>query len=121
MLYRNCAFALLPSLYEGFGLPLVEALAYGKLCVSSNAGALSEIGGDLVMTLDPRDTLAWSRTIGHLMSCSAECEAWEARIRQHYQPTTWDNAANSFFNAILGRQSSRVLDFSANPEISCVG
>jgi glycosyltransferase involved in cell wall biosynthesis len=103
MLYRSCAFALFPSMYEGFGLPLVEALNYGKLCVSSDAGALTEIGEDLVIRLDPRDTLAWSRKIGLLMSCPAECQVWEERIRQHYQPTTWDNAADSFFNAILGR------------------
>jgi glycosyltransferase involved in cell wall biosynthesis len=100
MLYRSCAFALFPSMYEGFGLPLVEALGYGKLCVSSNAGALSEIGGDLVMRLDPRDTLAWSHVIGRLMSCAEECEAWEERIRQRYRPTTWDDAANSFFSAV---------------------
>jgi glycosyltransferase involved in cell wall biosynthesis len=100
MLYRSCAFALFPSMYEGFGLPLVEALGYGKLCACSNAGALSEIGGDLVMRLDPRDTLAWSHVIARLMSRPGECEAWEDRIRQRYRPTTWDDAANSFFNAI---------------------
>jgi glycosyltransferase involved in cell wall biosynthesis len=115
MLYRSCAFALFPSMYEGFGLPLVEALGYGKLCVSSNAGALSEIGGDLVMRLDPGDTLAWSHVIGRLMSCPRECEAWEQRIKQHYQPTTWDSAANSFFNAIVGLESSRTPGFSADP------
>ena len=59
MLYRSCAFTLVPSMYEGFGLPLVEALNYGKLCVSSNTGALSQIGVGLVMRLDPQDTLAW--------------------------------------------------------------
>ena len=100
MLYRSCAFALFPSMYEGFGLPLVEALNYGKLCVSSNTGALSEIGDGLVMRLEPQDTLAWSRTIGLLMSCSSECDAWEDRIRQRYRPTTWDDAANSFFKAV---------------------
>jgi hypothetical protein len=78
----------------------VEALNYGKLCVTSNAGALTEIGGDLVMRLDPKDTLAWSRTIGLLMSCPPECDAWEERIRQRYRPTTWDDAANPFFNAV---------------------
>ena len=121
MLYRSCAFALFPSMYEGFGLPLVEALGYGKLCVSSTAGALSEIGGDLVMRLDPRDTLGWTHVIGRLMSCSGECEAWEQRIKQHYQPTTWDTAANSFFNTIVGLESSRTPDFSPDPEMSSLG
>ena len=82
MLYRSCAFTLVPSMYEGFGLPLVEALNYGKLCVSSNTGALSQIGDGLVMRLDPQDTLAWSRTIALLMSCPSECDACEERIRR---------------------------------------
>ena len=80
----------------------MEALNYGNLCVSSNTGALSQIGDGLVMRLDPQDTLAWSRTIALLMSCPSECDACEERIRRHYVQTTWDNAAQSFFNALLG-------------------
>jgi glycosyltransferase involved in cell wall biosynthesis len=99
-LYQNCAFVLFPSMYEGYGLPLAEALGYAKPCVSSNAGALLEIGDDLVMRLDPKDTLAWSRTIRRLMSSSSELKAWEDRIRNHYRATTWDDAAAIFFNAI---------------------
>ncbi len=102
MLYRSCAFVLFPSLYEGFGLPLAEALNYGKLCVSTEAGALAEIGGDLVMRLDAKDTLAWSRAIGRLMPSSSERDDWEARIRDTYHPITWDDAASSFFNAVTG-------------------
>jgi glycosyltransferase involved in cell wall biosynthesis len=100
-LYRSCAFVLFPSLYEGFGLPLVEALAHGKLCVSSDTGGLSEIDDDLVMRLDPKDTLAWSRTIGRLMASSSECDDWETRVRTTYRPITWDDAANTFFNTII--------------------
>ena len=100
MLYRACAFVLFPSLYEGFGLPLAEALSYGKLCVTTDAGALAEIGGDLVMRLDAKDTLAWSRAIGRFMTSPAEIEGWETRVRKTYRPTTWDDAANSFFGLL---------------------
>jgi glycosyltransferase involved in cell wall biosynthesis len=101
-LYRACAFVVFPSLYEGFGLPLAEALGYGKLCISSNSGALAEIGGDLVMRLDPKDTLAWASTIARLMTSQSEIREWEVRVRSFYRPTTWDDAANCFFGAATG-------------------
>jgi glycosyltransferase involved in cell wall biosynthesis len=107
-LYQSCSFVLFPSIYEGFGLPLAEALGFAKPCVSSNGGALSEIGGDLVMRLDPKDTLAWSRAISRLMS-SSELIAWEDRIRKHYRPTPWADAAAIFFATIAtyGRNGAR--------------
>ena len=107
-LYQSCSFVMFPSLYEGFGLPLAEALGYAKLCIASNTGALSEIGGDLVMRLDPKDTLSWSRTIGRLMSSSSEVKAWENRIKNHHQTTTWDDAANIFFGAISALEHRRL-------------
>lgn len=101
-LYRDCSFVLFPSLYEGFGLPLAEALGYGKPCIASNCGALSEIGGDLVMRVDPKDTLAWSHAITQLMSSRSELKAWEGRIKQNHRATTWDDAATIFFDGIAG-------------------
>jgi glycosyltransferase involved in cell wall biosynthesis len=101
LLYKACAFVVFPSLFEGFGLPLAEALGYGKLCVSSNAGALAEIGGDLVMRIDPKDTLAWASTIARLMTNRAEIDEWEARVRLAHHPVTWDDAAKSFFGAVV--------------------
>ena len=113
ILYQTCSFVLFPSFYEGFGLPLAEALGYGKLCVASNTAALSEIGGDLVMRLDPKDTLSWSRTIGRLISSSSELKAWEERIRKHHRPLTWDDAANIFFNNVTapGRRRPALARF----------
>lgn len=100
-LYEACSFVLFPSMYEGFGLPLAEALGYGKLCISSNAGALAEIGGELVMRLDCKDTLLWSRTISRLFTSPEEVQAWEDRIRTQYRPITWDDAARIFFGKII--------------------
>jgi glycosyltransferase involved in cell wall biosynthesis len=98
-LYHSCSFVVFPSLNEGFGLPLAEALGYGKLCVSSNASALAEIGGDLVMRLDPKDTLAWASTIARLFASESEIIEWEVRVRK-YKPISWDDAANRFFQLV---------------------
>lgn len=101
LIYRNCAFVVFPSFYEGFGLPVVEALGHGKPCISSDAGALPEVGGELVLRLDPNDRSSWTRAIAHFLSAPDEVEAWSARVRQSYKPTTWDMAAKIFFDTIV--------------------
>lgn len=52
-LYANARFLVMPSLYEGFGLPLVEAMQYGKPVLTSRDGALSEVAGDAGVFIDP--------------------------------------------------------------------
>jgi glycosyltransferase involved in cell wall biosynthesis len=53
--YANASAFLYPSYLEGFGVPLLEAMAHGVPCVASNAGACPEVGGDLVRYFDPDD------------------------------------------------------------------
>ena len=53
-LYARCAVFLYPSLYEGFGLPLLEAMSTGAACITSNVSSLPEVGGDAVLYVDPR-------------------------------------------------------------------
>jgi glycosyltransferase involved in cell wall biosynthesis len=100
VLYERCAFVVFPSLYEGYGLPLAEALAYGKPCVSSNAGALSEIGGELVVRIDPQDTIRWTDSIAHHFRSPQELERMATRIRTGFHPVAWDQAAAQFFGKI---------------------
>jgi glycosyltransferase involved in cell wall biosynthesis len=52
-IYSGADLFVLPSLYEGFGLPLLEALGCGVPCVVSNRTSLPEIGGDAVLYFDP--------------------------------------------------------------------
>jgi len=54
-LYRRCAVFCYPSLGEGFGLPVLEAMAAGAAVVTSNLSSLPEVGGDAAEYVDPRD------------------------------------------------------------------
>lgn len=55
-LYKNAKCFVMPSLEEGFGIPLLEAMAVGCPVVSSNAGSLPEVGGDAAIYFNPNDT-----------------------------------------------------------------
>ncbi len=57
-LYKNAKALILPSLYEGFGFPILEGLVMGCPVVSSNAASLPEVGGDVVTYFDPHDPAA---------------------------------------------------------------
>jgi glycosyltransferase involved in cell wall biosynthesis len=65
-LYGEAAVVLMPSLYEGFGLPLLEGMQAGALCVSSTAEALVEIaGGGWLQFVNGRDLPGWVAAIEH--------------------------------------------------------
>ena len=53
LLYRKCLLTMFPSWAEGWGLPVGESLAHGKICITSKAGAIPEVAGELADYLDP--------------------------------------------------------------------
>lgn len=82
---------LFPSLIEGYGLPLVEALSTGTPVIASDLPVFREIGQDVPDLIDPLDGPAWERTI---MSYAEEgSAAREAQLRRlsSYHPPTWDD------------------------------
>lgn len=96
-LYRGADVCLMPSYDEGYGLPLAEALAQGKVCVSSSAGALPEVGGDLVEYLDPLDILGWRDALTRSLTATPKTiAAREAVVKQRQRPISWDDSAARF-------------------------
>ena len=89
ILYKRACFCVYPSLYEGWGLPVGEALALGKLVVASDCGSLPEVGGDLVKYVDPWNPKAWAKAILDLIENPAEVAAAEKIIREKYQTRSW--------------------------------
>lgn len=93
MLYGGAELFVFPSLYEGFGLPVLEAMACGTPVICSNRSSLPEIVGDAALTLDPLDRDAWVAALTELL----EKEALRAEMRtkglRRAQTFSWEDTA----------------------------
>ncbi len=76
-LYRETTGLLQPSLSEGFGLPVVEAMACGAPVVVSDRGSLPEVAGEAGQVLDPTDRTAWAAAMRDLLT-DPELRRWRA-------------------------------------------
>jgi glycosyltransferase involved in cell wall biosynthesis len=99
-LYRNCRFTVFPSLLEGFGLPVAESLAYGKVCVASTASAIPEAGQGAAIGLDPHDADAWLRTVRRLARDDRALAEHAARIARDFRPVTWRDTVDDILGAL---------------------
>ena len=70
-LYQACKAVVFPSLFEGFGAPVLEAMSYGKPVLCSNVTSLPEVGGDTVIYFDPRKIESIVNAIQQINSNSA--------------------------------------------------
>ena len=82
--YEHAAFTCYPSLYEGWGLPVSESLAFGRPCLSSDTSSLPEAGAGLTTLLDPYDRTAWRDAVLGLWRDPAARAAASERIRSEY-------------------------------------
>lgn len=99
-LYAGCRFTLFPSLYEGWGLPVTESLAFGKPCIASDRTSVPEAGGNLARYVDPENVLAWVAEIGFWLDHPDALAEWEARIRREFRPVPWSETASALRRAI---------------------
>jgi glycosyltransferase involved in cell wall biosynthesis len=99
-LYRHCAFTVYPSFYEGWGLPIAESLAAGKLCVASATSSMPEVGGELAAYADPLSAEDYARTISDLWTNPERRVAMEGRIRAEYRSVSWDSTYKQVVAAV---------------------
>jgi glycosyltransferase involved in cell wall biosynthesis len=87
-IYRHATVVAVPSLAEGYGLPLIEALQHGVPVVASDVGAMVEAGAGLTDHVAAQDASAWAEALGGLL----DDPAWLAERRRGvagYVPPTW--------------------------------
>lgn len=92
-LYSEASLMVFPSLYEGFGLPLLEAMACGVPVLTSNASCLPEVAGEAAVQLPPTDQAAWSQTMSGLLSNSGQRAKMVAAGFLQVRQFTWKKAA----------------------------
>ena len=91
-LYEHCLFALYPSFYEGWGLPVSEAMSYGKVPAISRVSSLPEVGGTFAHYFDPVDFKDIAATVLRLLDADVRTMAEEI-IREGYRPRSWQAIA----------------------------
>ena len=94
-LYRGCQFTLFPSLYEGWGLPVTESLAFGRPCIASNRTSLPEAGGTLARYFDPEDFGDAYRAVRATIEDQAGLAAWQQRVAREFRPVPWEATAQA--------------------------
>ena len=92
-LYRSASILAFPSLYEGFGLPLLEAMAHGLPAVVGDAGALPELAGGAALVVDPTDVLSIAAGLERLLDDASLREKLGAIGRKKAAEFTWERAA----------------------------
>jgi glycosyltransferase involved in cell wall biosynthesis len=92
-LYSRAGAFVLPSLYEGFGLPVLEAMGCGAPVICSNAGPLPEVAGNAGVLLPPEDPAAWARAIVRVLGDFGRAESLRKLGFARAAMFSWQRAA----------------------------
>jgi glycosyltransferase involved in cell wall biosynthesis len=92
-LYRLAAGVVFPSLYEGFGLPVLEAMGRGVPVACSNVSSLPEVAGDAALLFDPTDVDAIRDAVARLLGDTALADRLRAAGRERASRFSWERTA----------------------------
>ncbi|MBP3290145.1 MAG: glycosyltransferase family 4 protein [Alistipes sp.] len=100
-LYTNARLFVFPSRYEGFGMPILEAMAYGCPCALSDSSCFPEIAGDAATYFPSDDAEAMADAIDALLTCEELRSTLRQRGRERVKQFTWERSAKQHLNLYL--------------------
>lgn len=99
-IYKNAELLVFPSMYEGFGLPLIEAMAVGTPVLSSNAGSLPEIGGLAVRYFDPLNVEDLASQLEQFLTDTGLQKQYVEKGLEHMKKFCWKKSAHEHIKVL---------------------
>jgi len=98
--YRDAEAFVLPSIYEGFGFPLLEAMAHGVPSIASQTSSLPEIGGDAALYFDPTDSHELEAQLRRVLTDDALRATLAERGRARAAEFSWQRAGEQTLDVL---------------------
>jgi glycosyltransferase involved in cell wall biosynthesis len=97
-LYDGAKFLAMPSIYEGFGLPIVEAMSYGTPVLTSNNSSMPEVAGDAAVLIDAQSVKSIEAGINELMFDEDKLKLLSSRAKKQANKFSWDISAQKMID-----------------------
>jgi glycosyltransferase involved in cell wall biosynthesis len=110
--YLTCRALIYPSLYEGFGLPVLEALSLDCLVLTSEHTVMQEVAGSCALYFDPENPASIADTIRHISQPEFDRAAILGRSGEVLAKYSWEQAARTLQDAMRGLKAGQVLPVS---------
>ena len=119
-LYHACTLFVFPSFYEGFGLPIVEAMSCGAPVAASASTSLPEVLGDLEGTFDPQDADSIASCLAGILCSPDALDRLRARSQRRAAEYTWKRVAEHSIEAYEGAVARTAYRGSRRPRLALV-
>lgn len=99
-LYKNAMLFVFPSLFEGFGIPVLEAMSAGTPVISSNASSLPEVGGAAVVYFNPKNPEELAKKMGELIDNPLLREKYSRFGKERSKEFSWEKSAEKLLQVL---------------------